>query len=165
VHRARRAYRQLRNPAVRALTDLGVPDAAGHVMSWTRLHANPAYRSALLAAQAAYRTDPNITRVCRAMTGEVVRNASGRRRISGSDIDIAVRYVIAEIPLLTNAPSLFGTPGSVFVYHRATPLVAEIAGGNSILTAEPGQGWAVVDRQEENHGRTGPSAEIPVSAR
>jgi cyclo(L-tyrosyl-L-tyrosyl) synthase len=167
VRRARRAYRQLHNPAVQALADLGVPDANRHVMSWTRLHANAAYRAALARSRMAYLTDPRIRRACRAMTAEVVGNAAGRP-VTPGDIDMAVRYVIAEIPLLTAGPSVFDATGSVFVYHRATPLVTEIASGGSILTAEPGQGWAVVEHRETNHDertRTGTSAAIPVPAR
>lgn len=168
VHRARRAYRQLRNPAVQALAELGIPDAAGHVMSWTRLHANAAYRAALTRSRIAYMNDPNIRRACREMTAEVVGNAANGREVTAGDIDIAVRYVIAEIPLFTDAPSLFDVTGSIFVYHRPTPLVTEIAGGDSILVAAPGQGWAVVDQRETNHdehGRTGTSAALPVPAR
>lgn len=168
VHRARRAYRQLRNPAVNALADLGVPDAPRHVMSWTRLHAIPTYRAALKRSHFAYRTDPAIRRACREMTAEVVGNVATGREVTSGDIDVAVRYVIAEIPLLTDGPSLFGAAGSVFVYHRATPLVDAIAGGDSILTAEPGQGWAVVDHRETNHDEhdgSGTSAAIPVRAR
>ncbi|MFB9615468.1 tRNA-dependent cyclodipeptide synthase [Kutzneria kofuensis] len=168
VHRARRAYRQLRNPAVRALADLGVPDPAGHVTSWTKLHANAAYRASLIRSRKAYLTDPHIRRVCREMTAEVVGNAAGRRPATPADIDIAVRYVIAEIPLLTDGPSVFGADRSVFVYHRATPLVTAIAAGNSILTAAPGQAWAVASHQENNHdelARTATPAAIPVPAR
>lgn len=168
VHRARRAYRQLRNPAVQALADLGVPDAPRHVMSWTRLHAIPAYRAALKRSHFAYLTDRNIRQACREMTTEVVGKAATGHEVTPGDIDVAVRYVIAEIPLLTDGPSMFGRTGSVFVYHRPTPLVAAITGGGSILTAEPGQGWAVVDDRETNHDehdRTGTSAAIPLSPR
>jgi cyclo(L-tyrosyl-L-tyrosyl) synthase len=155
VHRARRAYRQLRNPAVSALVELGVADPAEHVTSWTRLHAGAAYRAALARSRIAYLTDPGIRRACRAMAAEVVANSARGRPVTDGDIDTAVRYVIAEIPLLTDGPSLFGASGSVFVYHRPTPLVAEIAGGDSILTAQPGQAWAVVDEREHNHDEHG----------
>jgi cyclo(L-tyrosyl-L-tyrosyl) synthase len=165
VRRARRAYRQVRNPAVRALAELGVPDAARHVTSWTRLHANATYRAALIRSRRAFLTDSRIRRACRDMTGEVVRNAAGGREIDAADIDVAVRYVIAEIPLFTHGPSLFGATDSVFVYHRPTPLVTAIASGDCILTAEPGQSWAVITDEENNHGRTGTSAALPVPAR
>jgi cyclo(L-tyrosyl-L-tyrosyl) synthase len=168
VRRARRAYRQLRNPAVRALADLGVPDPARHVTSWTRLHANAAYRASLIRSRKAYLTDRRIRAACRAMTAEVVGNAADGRSVTPGDIDVAVRYVIAEIPLLTDGPSVFDADRSVFVYHRPTPLVAAIADGGSILTAAPGQTWAVVSQEEANHGehrRTGTPAAIPVPAR
>ena len=168
VHRARRAYRQLRNPALRALAELGVPDPAEHVTSWTRLHANAAYRASLIRARKAYLTDPAIRRACREMTAEVVANAAGSGPVIPRDIDTAVRYVIAEIPLLTDGPSVFGADRSVFVYHRPTPLVATLAAGGSILTAATGQAWAVVGEEETNHdehGRTGTPAAIPVPAR
>jgi cyclo(L-tyrosyl-L-tyrosyl) synthase len=165
VRRARRAYRQVRNPAVRALADLGVPDAARHVASWTRLHANATYRAALIRSRRACLTDSRIRRACREMTEQVVRGTAGGREIAAADIDIAMRYVIAEIPLFTHGPSLFGATDSVFVYHRPTPLVAAIASGDCILTAEPGQSWAVVTDEENNHGRTGTSAALPVPSR
>lgn len=168
VHRARRAYRQLHNPAVRALAELGVPDPARHVTSWTRLHANAAYRASLSRSRKAYLVDRRIRAACRAMTAEVVGNTVDGRSVTPCDIDIAVRYVIAEIPLLTDGPSLFEADRSVFVYHRPTPLVAAIADGGSILRAAPGQSWAVVGQEEANHGehdRTATPAAIPVPAR
>jgi len=168
VHRARRAYRQLHNPAVRALTDLGVPDAPRHVMSWTRLHATAAYRAALVRSRSAYLTDQPLRRACREIAAEVVGNSTEGREVTADDIDTGVRYVIAEIPLLTDGPSLFGVTDSVFVYHRVTPLMAEIASGTSTVTVDPGQGWAVVDHREANHdehGGTGPSAALSVSPR
>jgi cyclo(L-tyrosyl-L-tyrosyl) synthase len=168
VRRARRAYRQLRNPAVRALAELGVPDPSRHVTTWTRLHADASYRAALIRSRMAYLIDPQIRLACREMTAEVVGNVAGQRQVTPADIDIAVRYVIAEIPLLTTGPSIFGADRSVFVYHRATPLVAAIADGGSILTAAPGQTWAVVSHEGKNHDghdRTGTPAALSVPAR
>ncbi|MFC8075610.1 tRNA-dependent cyclodipeptide synthase [Streptomyces sp. NPDC057307] len=35
-----------------------------------------------------------------------------------AQVDRAVSYPIAELPLVVDAPAVFGTESSVFVYHR-----------------------------------------------
>src|SRR5262249_32830323 len=93
VHRARRAYRQLHNPAVNALAARGVPAAGGPVMSGTGLHATAASRAARPRSRIAYLPDPRIRGACREMTAEVVGKAAGRHPVTAADIDVAVRYV------------------------------------------------------------------------
>jgi tRNA-dependent cyclodipeptide synthase len=174
VRRARRATRQLHNPVIRELAELGVADPAAHVHSWTRLLARAAYRASLERAREVFRRDSGLRRACRRMTSEVIGHATtSRGPVTSAQMDMAVPYIIAEIPLITDGPSVFGTPGTVFVYHRQMELVSSITEGYSTLTADPGQGWAIatpVGAQHDNHTDDDPTRyhaalEVPVRAR
>ncbi|MEU3062899.1 tRNA-dependent cyclodipeptide synthase [Streptomyces subrutilus] len=149
VHRARRAGTQLRNPALRALRDAGMVQPERHVHTWTQLHARPAYTRARHRVQLAYAADPAVRRACRRTAREAVRGA-GRSVPDESAIDLAVGYALAELPLVTEGPSIFDVSSSVFLYHRDMELVHPLVSGESkALVPHPGQRYAIATWEDE----------------
>jgi tRNA-dependent cyclodipeptide synthase len=170
VRRTRRACGALRNAAQGTLAELGASGAEDRVQTWTRLQARQAYRDSLVRAQAAYENSPSLRAACRSMTAEVLTQAAGRPvTADAAQVDLAVRYVIAEIPLVVDGPGVFGADRTVLVYHRAMGLVSAIRGGGCGLAPGRGQGWAIATRQDrEDHddarGRAAAPAAVPVPA-
>jgi len=149
VHRARRAGSKLRNPALRALRDAGVAHPERQVHSWTQLHARLAYTGARRRVQLAYETDPAVRRACRETAREAVRGA-GRAEPDECAIDLAVGYALAELPLVTDAPAVFGAASSVFLYHRDMELIRPLINGESTtLTPHAGQKYAIATWKDE----------------
>ncbi|OON71440.1 tRNA-dependent cyclodipeptide synthase [Streptomyces tsukubensis] len=149
VHRARRANTQLRNPALRALRNAGVTEPQTHVHTWTQLHARPAYTGARHRVQRAYASDPVVRRACRDTAREAVRGA-GQREPDESAIDLAVSYALAELPLVTEGPDIFGVPSSAFLYHRDMALIRPLISGESkSLVPHAGQRYAIATWEAE----------------
>jgi cyclo(L-tyrosyl-L-tyrosyl) synthase len=64
-------------------------------------------------------------------------------------IDHAVDYALAELPLVVNGPAVFNTETSLFVYHRPMDLLKPlITGEATALHRAEGQGYAVVTFDE-----------------
>jgi cyclo(L-tyrosyl-L-tyrosyl) synthase len=145
VHRARKVGPQLRNPAYRALQRAGVADWQRRVHSWTELANRPAYAALRAAAEEAYVHDPVVRDACRTVARTAVRHAAGGEERADARIELAVRYALAELPLLLDTPAILSVPSSVFVYHRRIELVEPVVDGRSThLAPAPGQGYAVV---------------------
>lgn len=144
VHRARRATNQLRNAAVGALHDCGVADPDGSVHTWTTLANRPAYARLHERVRRDYAHDPVIRFACR----ETARVAVGTHMLeepSERQIDGAVSYPLAELPLLLDSPAIFHVGSSVFVYHREMePFTPLIMGRSRSVRPSDGQGFAVL---------------------
>ncbi|UQA92325.1 tRNA-dependent cyclodipeptide synthase [Streptomyces halobius] len=108
VHRTRRAVSQLRNPAQRALRRTGITDPELRFHSWTQLVNRPAYQHTLKRVRHAYRTDEAVRRACRLTARGAVLHAAGHEPTE-QQIDQAVSYAIAELPLVLDAPAIFET--------------------------------------------------------
>ncbi|MFF8960630.1 tRNA-dependent cyclodipeptide synthase [Streptomyces sp. NPDC014894] len=152
VHRTRRAVKQLRNPVRRALLRRGADDPEHRVHTWTALTARPAYAAARRRAETAYREDAAVRRACRETASGAVRHAGGGTEPTEAQIDRAVGYAIAELPLVVEGPEVFGVTSSVCVYHRRMDLLEPfIQGETAAFRPSTGQGYAVV-RRIENPG-------------
>ncbi|MFB6940789.1 tRNA-dependent cyclodipeptide synthase [Streptomyces sp. NPDC060286] len=149
VHRTRRAVKQLRNPARRALLRRGAADPDHSVYTWTAFINRPAYIAARQRAEEAYRDDEEVRRACRVTAAGAIRHATGGVEPSEEQIDRAVGYAIAELPLVVEGPAVFETATSVCVYHRQMDLLQPfIDGKTSTFHSAPGQGYAIVRRND-----------------
>ena len=144
VHLARRAINQLRNPALRALEAVGASDPEQHVQSWTQLHNRTAYASCLKQVRAAYREDPEVRAACRATAHAVITHLRDDAEITDHDIDLAVGYALAELPLVLHGPLVYGVKSSMFLYHREMELLYPFFRKDAPLSPAPGQGYAIV---------------------
>ncbi|WP_331770352.1 tRNA-dependent cyclodipeptide synthase (plasmid) [Embleya sp. NBC_00888] len=156
VRRARYAIGRLRAPARRGLKRAGVPDPDLHLHSWTQLSERPPYQRCLKRVRDAYHTDEAIRGACRRTARAAVRHLAGREPTE-EQVDQAVGYAIAELPLILDGPNIFGTKSSLFVYHREMDLLSPfISGSSSALRPAPGQGYAVVRSPEADSTHPGP---------
>jgi cyclo(L-tyrosyl-L-tyrosyl) synthase len=144
VHRARRAVSQLRNPAVGALRDCGAAEPGGSVHTWTTLANRPAYARLHEQVRRDYAHDPVIRFACRETARAAVRTHMAEEP-SERQVDGAVSYPLAELPLLLDSPAIFGVGSSVFVYHRELgPFTPVFEGRSHCARPSPGQGYAVL---------------------
>ncbi|MEE1752792.1 tRNA-dependent cyclodipeptide synthase [Streptomyces sp. SP18CS02] len=144
VHRARRATNQLRNAALGALRDCGVAEAHSHVHTWTTLANRPAYARLHERVRRDYAHDPVIRFACRETARAAVRTHTSEEP-SERQIDGAVSYPLAELPLLLDSPAIFDVDSSVFVYHREMePFTPLILGRSGSVRPSDGQGFAVL---------------------
>src|ERR1041384_1732209 len=103
VRRTKRATKQLRNPAIRALREAGVSGAEDHVQTWTQLLGNPAYSARLEEAHHAYEHDQSVREACESTTRAVIESKIDQPA-NQDQIEGAVSYAICELPLLAASP-------------------------------------------------------------
>ncbi|MFI8933186.1 tRNA-dependent cyclodipeptide synthase [Streptomyces sp. NPDC053474] len=146
--RGRRAVRVLRNSALRALDRSGVSVPERHVSSWTELACLPRYLQLREAMELAYHEDPAVRAACRRTAALAVQHAVGGQAPGPGQVDHAVPYALAELPVVLDGPALYGVETSVFVYHRPMDLLAPVITGEAVLLrSAPGQGYCVVTAQ------------------
>jgi cyclo(L-tyrosyl-L-tyrosyl) synthase len=150
VRRAKRAIRQLRKPALHALSQAGLQEPHKHVHTWTQMLANTPYTATLRRVRTAYRSDRATRRVCRDNARNTIRHLSGREP-DPAQLDLAVSYPIAELPMVIDAPRIFGVASSVFIYHRDMELIHPFVNSDSTaLTPGAGQSYAIATPTKED---------------
>jgi cyclo(L-tyrosyl-L-tyrosyl) synthase len=63
---------------------------------------------------------------------------------SEQQVECAVRYFLAELPLFVDTPAIVGAGSSVFCYHQPPDVLRRLYGRELSLRPAPGQGFAVV---------------------
>ncbi|WP_406465807.1 tRNA-dependent cyclodipeptide synthase [Streptomyces sp. NBC_01622] len=66
------------------------------------------------------------------------------QRPSAVQVDLAVRYFLAELPLFLDTPSVVGTASSLFCYHQPPEALRRLYGRELVLRPAAGQGFGIV---------------------
>ncbi len=144
VHRSRRAAKRLRNAAVDALRSCGDTEPHTRVHTSTTLASRGAYTRLHERVRTEYARDPVVRAACRETAREALRTHCDGQP-SEQQVDLAVSYPLAELPLILDSPAIFATESSVVVYHRELgPLTPLILGRSPTVWPVAGQGFAVV---------------------
>ncbi|MFB8128703.1 tRNA-dependent cyclodipeptide synthase [Streptomyces mirabilis] len=143
--KARRQGQYTRNKAVTALRSLGVADASARVLGWAELESNAAFVRLHEDGLRRYDEDPGFRDVCREATGWVLAGKLAEGQAPEAEqVERAVRYFLAELPLFLDTPSIVGAGVSVFCYHRPPEVLRRLYAGELGWRPAAGQGFAVV---------------------
>lgn len=143
--KARRQGQYTRNKIVTALGSLGVADADRRVLGWAELENNAAFGRLHESGLRRYSEDADFRGACREATGWVLSGKlpAGQAPDEGQ-VEQAVRYFLAELPLFIDTPAIVGTGTSVFCYHEPPAVLRRLYGGELSWRPTAGQGFAVV---------------------
>ncbi|WP_433431531.1 tRNA-dependent cyclodipeptide synthase [Nonomuraea sp. CA-141351] len=133
--KARAAANNTRNRVIRALDALDPPDAT--VFDWNELAPNPAYSGARAELERLFATHPAFRRHCM----DAVRPIVGVPELSREQAEQALPFLLAELPLVIDTPSILGTGSSVFCYPRPMPMVDLLYTGMLPVHPGPAQGF------------------------
>ncbi|MGW3353199.1 tRNA-dependent cyclodipeptide synthase [Nonomuraea rubra] len=142
--KARRQACYLRNKICRALASLGVPDPQSRILDWAVLSANTRYRELLNAAYKLFTSDEEFAGSCVEATGWVLHGRLAPEEITARRLEIAVDYLLAELPLFLDTAAIVGHSGSVFCYHTSTGFLERLYARDLPMKPADGQGFAVV---------------------
>ena len=143
--KARRQGQYTRNKIVTALEPLGVVDAGARVLGWAELEANVEFVRLHERELRRYGQEAAFRDMCREATGWVLAGKFPPGRAPEADqVERAVRYFLAELPLFLDTPSIVGAEASVFCYHRPPEVLRRLYGGELNWRPAGGQGFAVV---------------------
>jgi tRNA-dependent cyclodipeptide synthase len=132
--RARAAINNTRNRVMAALETLGRPEVG--VFSWTDLAARSAYSGLRHEIDRLYVEDPDFREHCAAALEPVLHLPHP----DGVRIREAVPFLLSELPLMMDTPSIVGTGSSVFCYPRMLPVARWLYAGLLPIHPSPAQG-------------------------
>ncbi|MFF3290117.1 tRNA-dependent cyclodipeptide synthase [Streptomyces sp. NPDC003023] len=146
-HKARRQGAYVHNKVRTALQGLGVEDPDSRILGMDRLQRTPRYTELLSKAQALYVRDEDFRIACLGASHWVLdRKLPPGAEPTPEQLELAVRYFLAELPLFTDTAGIVGssTPGSLFVYHHRVAFLERFYRRELGWTPAPGQGFLVV---------------------
>ncbi|MBK3570965.1 tRNA-dependent cyclodipeptide synthase [Streptomyces sp. MBT62] len=143
--KARRQGQYTRNRIATALRSLGTAAPEDRVLGWAELEHVPAFGRLHAAVLWNYAEDADFRNTCRETASWVLagRLAQGRRP-DDRQVDLAVRYFLAELPLFLDTPSIVGSGTSVFCYHQSPEVLTRLYDRKLVLHPAAGQGFGVV---------------------
>ncbi|MBV7700699.1 tRNA-dependent cyclodipeptide synthase [Streptomyces sp. TRM70350] len=143
--KARRQGQYTRNKIATALRSLGVADPGARVLGWPELEGNAAFAQLHEQGLKRYADDLDFRALCREASGWVLSGKLPRgQRPDEEQIERAVRYFLAELPLFLDTPSIAGVGISVFCYHQPPDVLRRLYAGELSWRPAAGQGFAVV---------------------
>lgn len=143
--KARRQGQYVRNKIAAALGSLGVADTGARVLGWAELEGIAAFSRLHERGLRWYVEEAVFRAVCREATGWVLAGKlSDGQRPGEEQIERAVRYFLAELPLFLDTPAIVGAETSVFCYHQPPDVLRRLYAGELGWRPAAGQGFAVV---------------------
>ncbi|MEI5102660.1 tRNA-dependent cyclodipeptide synthase [Streptomyces sp. PmtG] len=121
----------------------GREDVDPFLLDWEHLKANAAFRRLYRQALHWFSADPAFRAMCLSASRDVLVHRM-RRPPSEEQVHEAVRYFLADVPLLIDTPRIAGVETSVYVYHRATPFVEALFAHRLPWSPSPRQGYLVL---------------------
>jgi len=143
--KARRQGQYTRNRIGTALRWLGVTVPDDHVLGWGELEGIPAFADLYTSAGRHYAESAGFRDACRESTGWVLAGKlPAGQRPSVAQVDLAVRYFLAELSLFLDTPSIVGARSSLFCYHQPPETLRRLYGRELALRPAAGQGFGIV---------------------
>jgi cyclo(L-tyrosyl-L-tyrosyl) synthase len=143
--KARRQGQYTRNRIATALGSLGVAEDGARVLGWAELESNAAFGRLHEDGLRRYAEDAEFRAACREASGWVLAGKlPAGKRPDAEQVERAVRYFLAELPLFLDTPSIVDAGISVFCYHQPPDVLRRLYAGELGRRPAAGQGFAVV---------------------
>lgn len=143
--KARRQGQYTRNRISTALGSLGVAEPGARVLGWAELEGNAAFGRLHEDGLRRYAEDAQFRDACREASGWVLAGKlPAGQRPDAEQVEQAVRYFLAELPLFLDTPSIVDAGISVFCYHQPPDVLRRLYAGELGRRPAAGQGFAVV---------------------
>jgi cyclo(L-tyrosyl-L-tyrosyl) synthase len=145
AQKARRQANLVRNKIRAALLAVGVSDPDRSILDWAVLSRNDRYQELLAMATGLFETDDTFRSTCLDATAWVLQGRlSAGTTVAASQSKVAVRYLLAELPLFVDTAGIVGEEVSVFCYHDRVSFLERFYRSELALKPVDGQGFAVV---------------------
>lgn len=155
----RKAARQgqyVHNKVATALRALDVDQPQRLVLGMAQLAERPRYGELLAQAQELFAADAAFRDACLDATHWVLdRKLPPGSTPDAEQLQHAVRYFLAELPLFADSGGICGAGPSFFVYHQRVAFLEEFYSGRLSWAPAPGQGFLVVQEEESQAAGAG----------
>jgi cyclo(L-tyrosyl-L-tyrosyl) synthase len=142
---------KMRNRITAGTGALGLACTEAHILDRRFLRADGAFRTLHRSAQSHFESSPAFRDLCLRESRAVLahRLPPGSPEPTDRQVTTAVRYFLADIPLLVDTPAVVGAGASVYCHHRRTPFAKALYGGELPVRPSPRQGYVVVRPAKE----------------
>jgi cyclo(L-tyrosyl-L-tyrosyl) synthase len=141
--RARAKAARVRNRVVRAWQAAAVPGVGFAVRLLSEIATQPHYEALLLESEEAVAKDAELRESYLRVGGKALRAYLHGAQPTPEQAEAAMRYLIAETPLLVDTPGLLDVASSVAVYHQRLEFLDRIFQGRSALRMNGRQGFVL----------------------
>lgn len=142
--KARSEINVLCNRVTRAWEGSGGPRAVDGLHRMSNLATDAVYRETLAQCEQALNQHGILWRTCAEMSREVLAARGHDGPLTADQIELAMRYLTAELPFFLASSDIFGVPSSLNFYHRKLPLAELVFSGASSFQASPRQAYATI---------------------
>lgn len=144
TQKSKRQANYLRNKCSRALGSLhfSPQEAAELILDFGKLKQNEHYSLALKFYKEKYNNDIEFRKNCLETSRVVVGNQT--EQISSDCLEIAVKYLLAEMPLFFNSANILKKKEAIFCYRNCVSLIRTIFKENENNTLN-NQGYLILD--------------------
>jgi cyclo(L-tyrosyl-L-tyrosyl) synthase len=142
--KARAETNVLRNRVLRGWEASGGPRPGDGVHRMSELSSRPRYGELLRHTEDVLEHHPGLYAIGLRTSREALLTRRPDSDPPAEGVELAMRYLAAELPFFLASADIFGVPSSLCFYHRTIPLAAEVFTGRSPLRPSPRQGYAVV---------------------
>ncbi|WP_255954830.1 tRNA-dependent cyclodipeptide synthase [Streptomyces odontomachi] len=145
----------IRNRVIRAGDAAAVPASRLRVLLLSDLAARPDYQSALRRCEETVAQDAVLREMCLRPARHALRCHLNGSEPTPAQVDRAMRYIIAEMPLMLDVPGMLDVDHSTLIYHQRLEFIDWIFFGNTSLRMSERQAYVVVRPTEtgEAQGR------------
>ncbi|WP_457982675.1 tRNA-dependent cyclodipeptide synthase [Bacillus paralicheniformis] len=114
-----------------------------------------AYQRLRMEVEDAFFDQPHFRKACLEMShAAILGRARGIRmdvqEVSAAMLELAVEYVIAELPFFIAAPDILGVEETLLAYHRPWKLGEQISRHEFAVKMRPNQGYLMVSEADES---------------
>lgn len=149
VRRARKEGRKLHNKIVRIHAEEGIDSDAHRLLTWDDLVRNDDYLQLRVDVDRAFCTDACFRQACLTMADTLLDPEITDEDDRRAACFLAARYLLDELPLLIDLPSIIKSDSSVFLYHRAPALLKQLFEGRFTLKPSDRQGYFILSDASE----------------
>lgn len=144
IKKAKRQANYLRNKCLKALVSLNLSrhEAEEIILDFRHLNQNANYLLALKFYKDKYDNDIEFRKKCRETSKWVLETQA--EQISPDMLEIAVKYLLAEMPLFFNSAHILNKKEAVFCYRNCSSFIQAVFEANESILSH-NQGYLVID--------------------
>jgi cyclo(L-tyrosyl-L-tyrosyl) synthase len=144
ARRSRETSARLRNRVLRAWKSTGCDSDRFALYLLSELASHAKYQALLRSAEEWIATDDKLRACCLRLSHAVLSSYLQGAEPTQEQSAQAVRYLLAEMPLLMDSPSIFGVESSTAVYHQRVDYIDVLYQDRRATRVSESQGFAIV---------------------
>ncbi|MBK9294509.1 MAG: tRNA-dependent cyclodipeptide synthase [Oligoflexia bacterium] len=149
--KSRRQSQYILNKITKALRNLGVcfSEIDNYILNWENLSCKVQFQNRYLEIKNKFEEDTGFKKACLEAAEWVLEGKLKNGPANEQQTFLAVKYLLAEIPIFLYSPEILNVRSSIFCYHQYVPFVKNLMDGHFSCQKDLNQGFVIVKSQSE----------------